>query len=98
LIGQGSTDGRLIASDAIFAALQRLGKPAEYRVYKGEGHVISQTPNVLDFWKRRLDFLAQYLDLTVDGKGAIVFENGKAKSSKPPAPPEKTAAAGGGSR
>ena len=86
LIGQGQNDGRLIASDAIFTGLQRLGKDVEYRLYEGEGHVITQRPNVLDFWKRRLDFLADNLDLTLDPKGAIAFEGDKAKSRKNTAP------------
>jgi dipeptidyl aminopeptidase/acylaminoacyl peptidase len=82
LIGQGEKDGRLIASDTTFVALQRLGKEVEYRIYEGEGHVITQTPNVLDFWKRRLDFLAEHLDLTLDGSGRIVFDGERAKSRK----------------
>ncbi|MEO8430644.1 MAG: prolyl oligopeptidase family serine peptidase [Acidobacteriota bacterium] len=94
LIGQGSTDGRLIASDAIFAALQRLGKPVEYRVYQGEGHVITQTPNVLDFWRRRLDFLSENLNLAVDGKGGVVFEGAAAKPRVAPAPPPAATTAG----
>jgi len=62
LIGQGERDGPdLTPSEAIYRALERLGKPVEYRVYEGEGHVITQKPNVLDFWKRRLDFLAKQL-------------------------------------
>ncbi len=92
LIGQGQNDGRLIASDAIFAGLQRLGKGVEYRLYEGEGHVITQRPNVLDFWKRRLDFLAEHLDVTVDEKGKVVFEGDRAKSRKGTSPKaEKTA-------
>jgi dipeptidyl aminopeptidase/acylaminoacyl peptidase len=86
LIGQGANDGRLIASDTIFAGLQRLGKPVEYRVYEAEGHVITQRPNVLDFWNVRLSFLAENLDLTLDEKGRVVFEGEKAKSRKGPAP------------
>jgi dipeptidyl aminopeptidase/acylaminoacyl peptidase len=82
MIGQGENDGRLIASDAIFAGLERLGKRVEYRLYEGEGHVITQRPNVLDFWTRRLDFLADHLDLTRDPKGAIVFEGDRAKPAK----------------
>jgi len=82
LIGQGENDGRLIASDAIFAALNRLGKNVEYRLYEGEGHVITQRPNVLDFWNRRLDFLAENLDLARAEGGSIVFEGGTAKSRR----------------
>jgi dipeptidyl aminopeptidase/acylaminoacyl peptidase len=50
LIGQGERDGDLVPAEAIFAALQRLEKPVEYRLYAGEGHVITRRPNVLDFW------------------------------------------------
>ena len=82
LIGQGEKDGRLIASDTTFVALQRLGKEVEYRIYEGEGHVITQKPNVLDFWKRRLEFLAEHLDLTLDDSGCVVFDGDRAKSRK----------------
>ncbi len=80
LIGQGERDGDLVPSDAIFNALERLGKPVEYRVYQGEGHVITQRANVIDFWQRRLEFLADRLDLVVDSSGAVVFAGGRAKS------------------
>ena len=82
LIGQGEKDGRLIPSDSMFTALERLGKSVEYRVYEGEGHVLTQAPNVVDFWKRRLDFLSENLDAQLDSRGGIVFEGGSAKSRK----------------
>jgi hypothetical protein len=63
LIGQGEKDGRLVASDAVFVALQGLEKKVEYRIYENEGHVISRKANVLDFWKRRLEFLDEWLDV-----------------------------------
>lgn len=72
LIGQGEDDGDLVPSEAIFRALERLEKPVEYRVYEGEGHVITRRANVIDFWQRRLEFLAEHLDLEVDGQGAIL--------------------------
>jgi len=79
LIGQGAHDGNLVASDAIFVGLRRLGKEVEYRIYENEDHVLSRKANVLDFWKRRLEFLAQYLNLKLDAKGAVVFEGERAK-------------------
>lgn len=82
LIGQGDMDGNLIPSNAIFTALERLDKPVEFRLYQAESHVISQKPNVLDFWQRRLDFLAQHLDLALDARGGIIFEAGRAKSAR----------------
>ncbi len=79
LIGQGELDGDLVPTEAIFAALQRLEKPVEYRLYEGEGHVITRKPNVLDFWQRRLEFLAEHLDVRVDSKGAVIFDAGRAR-------------------
>jgi dipeptidyl aminopeptidase/acylaminoacyl peptidase len=94
MIGQGQNDGTLVASDVIFRALERLGKSAEYRLYEGEGHVITQRANVLDFWDHRLDFLAKNLDLTRDAKGGVVFEGDRAKSAKPASPPAASKAGG----
>ena len=69
--GQGELDGDLVPSEAIFNALERLGKHVEYRVYAGESHVITQPANVIDFWERRLEFLAEHLRLDVDEKGRV---------------------------
>lgn len=71
LIGQGDLDGDMIPAHAIFAALERLGKSVELRIYRGEDHVIARDANVLDFWRRRLEFLARHLDLQVDAAGAV---------------------------
>jgi dipeptidyl aminopeptidase/acylaminoacyl peptidase len=79
MIGQGERDDNLVPSEAIFAALERLGKPVEYRLYRGEGHVITQKDNVIDFWQRRLEFLAENLDLVVDATGSVVYEGGRAR-------------------
>lgn len=72
LMGQGERDGNLVPAEAIFTALQRLGKRVEYRLYEGEGHVISRAANVVDFWERRLAFLAEHLNLAVDAHGAVI--------------------------
>ncbi len=82
LIGQGAKDGKLIPSDAIYVALRRLGKEVEYRVYENEEHVITQKPNVLDFWNRRLEFLDEHLDVSRDAKGLILYEGDAVKSRK----------------
>lgn len=81
LIGQGGLDGDLVPAEAIFTALERLGKPVEYRLYEGESHVITQRPNVIDFWRRRLEFLAEHLDVGVDSKGAVIFDAGRARAT-----------------
>jgi dipeptidyl aminopeptidase/acylaminoacyl peptidase len=84
LIGQGSADGDLIPSDAMFTALQRLNKEVEYRVYENEGHVLMAKKDILDFWQRRLEFLAEHLNLTLDANGGIIFEGDRAKARTNP--------------
>jgi dipeptidyl aminopeptidase/acylaminoacyl peptidase len=71
LIGQGDQDGDLVPVHAIFAALERLGKRVELRTYRGESHVITRDANVLDFWRRRLEFLARHLDLEAGPDGRV---------------------------
>jgi dipeptidyl aminopeptidase/acylaminoacyl peptidase len=84
LIGQGSADGDLIPSDAMFAALQRLDKEVEYRVYESEGHVLMAKKDILDFWQRRLDFLAEHLNVALDANGGVIFEGDRAKARSKP--------------
>lgn len=81
LIQQGEVDGPtpLTGANAVFVALRRLGKPVEYRIYEGEGHGFKNPANIVDIWVRRLEFLAQSLDVAVDREGRIVLENGEAK-------------------
>lgn len=71
LMGHGEKDGDLVAPNAVFRALKRLDKSVEYRLYHGEGHVITNPANVVDFWNRRLDFLAEHLQLSYDDSGRI---------------------------
>jgi dipeptidyl aminopeptidase/acylaminoacyl peptidase len=80
LIGQGERDGDLTPANVIFNALERLDKPVEFRLYQAEGHVLTQKPNVIDFWQRRLDFFAEHLDLARDSRGTILFEDDRPKS------------------
>jgi dipeptidyl aminopeptidase/acylaminoacyl peptidase len=84
LILQGARDGGLAASDAIFVGLRRLGKTVEYRLYEGEGHVPQQRANVIDSWKRRIEFLDEHLDLTRDAAGRIVYDGERARSRRTP--------------
>lgn len=71
LVGQGDQDGDLVPANAIFAALERLGKKVELRLYQGESHVISRSANVRDFWERRFEFLAGNLGLEVGADGRV---------------------------
>jgi dipeptidyl aminopeptidase/acylaminoacyl peptidase len=83
LIGQGEIDFTtpMRGADAVFVALRRLGKPVEYRVYEGEGHGFARAAHVLDFWHRRLAFLADHLDLAVDEQGAVIFDRDRARAA-----------------
>lgn len=71
LIAKGNLDGPLGFSDSAFVALRRLGKKVEYRIYRDEGHVISRKVNVVDFWQRRLEFLAENLKLSTNASGVV---------------------------
>lgn len=61
LMGQGTEDGDLTAPNSMFIALNRLGRSVEYSLYAHEGHTFSGRINIIDFWKRRLDFLHEHL-------------------------------------
>lgn len=76
LVGQGTKDIETGPAEAIFAALDRLDKPVELRLYQGEGHVITRDANVLDFWRRRLEFFARHLDLRTTPDGAVRVPGG----------------------
>jgi dipeptidyl aminopeptidase/acylaminoacyl peptidase len=83
LISQGDIDPvtPLTGANSVFVALRRLGKPVEYRVYEDAGHGSQNRPaNVADFWNRKLEFLAQHLDLVLDDQGVIVMDRGRARS------------------
>jgi dipeptidyl aminopeptidase/acylaminoacyl peptidase len=82
LIGQGEVDSvaPMTGANSVFVALRRLGKSVEYRVYEGESHGFERPAHVIDFWERRLEFLAEHLDIALDGQGRVVLENGRAKS------------------
>lgn len=91
LIGQGDQDGDLVPVNAIFAALERLGKDVELRIYRGESHVISRKANVLDFWRRRLEFLARHLDLRLEADGGyeVLTPRGSPSASAGPSRPTR---------
>jgi dipeptidyl aminopeptidase/acylaminoacyl peptidase len=46
-----------------FIALRRLQKEVEYVRYEGEDHIIIRTPNVIDYWNRRIGWFDKYLKL-----------------------------------
>lgn len=86
LIGQGEWDYVTppAGANAVFAALRRLGKEVEYRIYEGEGHVLQKRESVIDFWNRRLQFLADHLDIAFDEDDRMILEDGRARSRQHP--------------
>lgn len=63
LIGQGANDPRVkqAEADQIFNAMREKGIPAEYYLYKDEGHGFARPPNKFDFYSRVEQFLAKHL-------------------------------------
>jgi dipeptidyl aminopeptidase/acylaminoacyl peptidase len=81
LIVQGELDAvtPITGANSTFAALRRLGKKVEYRIYEGDGHAFRRAANVIDFWNRRLEFLSEYLDIAVDAQGRVILDHGRAR-------------------
>lgn len=62
MIVQGDMDYVPIQQgEEFFTAVYRLGKPAEFVRYWGEGHVISSPANTRDMWQRIFGWLDEYL-------------------------------------
>jgi len=49
-------------AEEFFTALYRQGKRSVFVRYHGEGHGISNRPNVLDFWERFRGWMAETLN------------------------------------
>jgi dipeptidyl aminopeptidase/acylaminoacyl peptidase len=47
--------------EEFFTALYRLGRPATFVRYWGEGHILGSPANVRDFWRRVGDWFGKYL-------------------------------------
>ena len=47
--------------EEFFTALYRLGKPATFVRYWGEGHTLGSPANIRDFWRRVADWFGKYL-------------------------------------
>ncbi len=64
LIQRGDADPISEDSFAVYSSLKRLGQDVLFLEYEGEGHVLQQPQNVLDFWNRQYEFLDRYIDPT----------------------------------
>jgi dipeptidyl aminopeptidase/acylaminoacyl peptidase len=63
LIVHGELDAGLPASmaDEVFVGLKRLGREVEYRRYLNEGHGLSRTDNILDYWSALIRWFDHYV-------------------------------------
>jgi dipeptidyl aminopeptidase/acylaminoacyl peptidase len=61
LIFAGDLDNLPIQSEAMFTALRRQGKRAEFVRYLGEGHWLESPANLIDMWQRIFEWLDGYL-------------------------------------
>ena len=60
----GQNDPRCPASESLAARemLQTLGKTVNFAIYPDEGHAFLKVGNVIDAERRRVAFLAEYLE------------------------------------
>ncbi|HLA12939.1 MAG TPA: prolyl oligopeptidase family serine peptidase [Pyrinomonadaceae bacterium] len=66
--------------EQFFNALYRQGKRAQFVRYWGEGHVLESPPNIRDMWHRTFAWLDEFLDVSRDEKGSLLWESDKVKS------------------
>jgi Prolyl oligopeptidase family len=66
--------------DQMFSAMLRLRKEAQYVRYWGEGHGNSSPANIRDQWSRELAWFDQYLDISRDSGGHIIYDGNMPKS------------------
>ncbi len=58
IIEAGGNDVSIVPySDEVYVGMKRLKKDVTYLRYKGEGHVLTQYPNLIDYWNRVTKFL-----------------------------------------
>lgn len=66
--------------DQMFSSLLRLRKEAQYVRYWGEGHLPSSPANIRDQWSRELAWFDQYLEISRDSSGRIIYDENTPKS------------------
>jgi dipeptidyl aminopeptidase/acylaminoacyl peptidase len=95
MIIQGDLDNAPIQQgEEFFTALYRQGKRSEFVRYWGEGHVMDGTANVRDMWERIYAWFDQFLDITRDQRGVVLWDGNKVRSRNgaPPLKPKDFAA------
>jgi dipeptidyl aminopeptidase/acylaminoacyl peptidase len=62
LLIHGDIDGvPASGSDQVYFALRRLGKPVEYARYRDTGHSMTHPANVIDYWRRVIEWFDRHL-------------------------------------
>src|ERR1051325_3370590 len=67
-------------AEEFFGALSRQGKRVQFVRYWGESHWISSPANVRDLVSRTLAWFDDFLDISRDSKGNIIFDGDNVKS------------------
>lgn len=65
--------------EEFFTALYRQAKRARFVRYWGEGHVLLSPANVRDMWHRTLSWFDEFLDLSRDAQGMLLFDGDRLK-------------------
>ncbi|MGH9905229.1 MAG: alpha/beta hydrolase family protein, partial [Pyrinomonadaceae bacterium] len=76
--------------EQFFSALFRQGKRAEFVRYWGEGHVLSSPANIRDMWYRIYAWFDEFLDVSRDERGNMLFQGDqvKGRNGAPPLKPD----------
>jgi dipeptidyl aminopeptidase/acylaminoacyl peptidase len=76
--------------EEMFTALFRLRKEARFVRYWGEGHGPSSPANIRDLWQRVFAWFDQYLDISRDMKGNLLWKGPEVRSrhGSPPLDPK----------
>ncbi len=61
LHGANDATTRVFYAGQIFSSLRRLGREVEMRRYEGEGHVLEQRENIVDYWNAVIRWYETYL-------------------------------------
>jgi len=72
--------------EQFFTALYRQNKRAAFVRYWGEGHVLDSPANIRDMWHRMFAWFDEFLDISRDQKGNLLWDGDKVKSRNGSAP------------
>jgi len=81
MIMQGDMDHVPIQQgEEFFTALYRQNKRARFVRYWGEGHLINSPANIRDMWHQIYSWFDEFLDISRDKRGNLLWDGEKVKS------------------